>query len=123
MENQPLVQPDFISRLGTSNEDTIEYEYSIPLPLHLQTSQFDFAIKPRVSIHAAIADEGCQAARDDWEAMGGDLIAHGCMREESFLNFIAVVIPEAIPERIWAASYASDVGFIHDGPSASILYS
>jgi hypothetical protein len=98
----------------------MEYKYSIPLPLHLRTSQFDFAIKPRVSVHAGIADKGCWAARDDWEAMGGSPIAHGCMGEDPLLNFVAVVIPEAIPERIWAASYAADVAFIHDGQPASI---
>jgi hypothetical protein len=122
MDNQTSLQPDLVSRCSVSDEDAIGYKYSISLPLHLQTSDFDFAIKPRVVIKAAIADEGCCAARDDWAAMGGKPFAPGCMGEDPFLNFMALVAPEAIPERLWIASYASEVGFMHDGPPASILH-
>ncbi|KAJ6116003.1 hypothetical protein N7523_006420 [Penicillium sp. IBT 18751x] len=114
MDNRASAQPVFVGQAGTSTEAAMDYKYSMPLPSHLQTSQFDFAIKPRVSLDAAIADKGCQAARDDWGAMGGNPIANGCMGEEVFSNLVALIAPEAIPERLWNASYASEVGFIYD---------
>lgn len=70
----------------------------------------------RVHKHKHLADKGARRAQEDWKRLVGPINNFtGCLSPR--FNGIAVAIPECIPERLEAVTYANEFAFLHDGNS------
>jgi hypothetical protein len=98
--------------------DSTEYRHSKEFPDEVwENSKCPTQFRPRLSKYASIADEACWAVRDEMVAAGGrESITRGvgCVDSVSG-NAMAVWFPEALPERLYTASYMIEFAFMHDG--------
>jgi hypothetical protein len=81
------------------------YQYSTPIPDH-----------PSACINTAtsLADKACQQCISDLKAAGHSSIQPGPINSHSG-NGIALMMPEALPERIGAVAYFIEMHFAEDG--------
>jgi ophiobolin F synthase len=98
--------------------DSAEYQHSKEIPNEVwENSKCPTQFRPRISKYASIADEACWAVREEMAAAGGsESITRGvgCVDMVSG-NAMAVWFPEALPERLYIASYMIEFAFMHDG--------
>jgi ophiobolin F synthase len=98
--------------------DSTEYRHSKEIPSEVwDKSKCPTQFRPRLSKYASIADDACWAVRDEMVAAGGsELITQGvgCVDSVSG-NAMAIWFPEALPERLYIASYMIEFAFMHDG--------
>lgn len=97
---------------------SVQYHHSKEFPSEIwEASQCPTQFRPRISKYASIADEACWAVRDAMVAAGANesiTSGIGCVNQVSG-NAMAVWFPEALPERIYIASYMIEFAFMHDG--------
>jgi len=105
--------------------DSIEYRHSKEFPSEIwENSKCPTQFRPRLSKYASIADAACWDVRDEMVAAGGsESITRGvgCVDMVSG-NAMAVWFPEALPERLYIASYMIEFAFMHDGGCSIELY-
>jgi hypothetical protein len=92
----------------------MEFEHSVPVDSCSYESMglFD-PLSARISKHEHIANEVCLQTQEDWKRHIGPIPGFtGCIGKH---NFIAITLPECLPERLGALAYASEVGFLLDG--------
>jgi dolasta-1(15),8-diene / delta-araneosene synthase len=98
--------------------DSTEYRHSKEIPSEVwDKSKCPTQFRPRLSKYASIADDACWAVRDEMVAAGGsELITQGVVCVDSVSgNAMAIWFPEALPERLYIASYMIEFAFMHDG--------
>ena len=93
----------------------MEYQYSDVV----DPSTFDYhglcpPLQTRVSKFDHLSNEGTRTAQDDWRRLVGKRKDTPGSIGRPF-NFISLVIPECLPDRIYLATYANEFGFLHDG--------
>lgn len=77
----------------------------------------------RNSKHEDLANKACLQAQADWTKYVAPIPGFvGCTGK---YNFAAITMPEALPERLGALAYMSEVGLLYDGisthsPSSSV---
>jgi ophiobolin F synthase len=105
--------------------DSTEYRHSKEFPSEIwENSKCPTQFRPRLSKYASIADAACWDVRDEMVAAGGsESITRGvgCVDMVSG-NAMAVWFPEALPERLYIASYMIEFAFMHDGGCSIELY-
>ena len=74
----------------------------------------------RISNNPQLEVRGIQRAQDDWRTYFGPLEAFNGAIGDRF-NFMAVCLPECLPERLEILSYANEFGFLHDGKAICVL--
>jgi hypothetical protein len=106
--------------------DSAEYRHSKEFPPEIwENSKCPTQFRPRFSKYASIADEACWAVRDEMVAAGGsELVTRGvgCVNSVAG-NAMALWFPEALPERLYVASYMIEFAFMHDGERSIEFYS
>jgi hypothetical protein len=110
---------DFLGQLHTPKDLAMEYKYStIVDPLTYETEALCHGIPLRVHTYPGRADVGALRAQEDWKRFVGPLGHYnGSLGPE--YSFMAVSVPECLPERLEIVSYANEFAFLHGGEPPS----
>lgn len=94
----------------------MEYRYSeIVDPSTYDLEGLCDGIPLRVNRHADLEDIGAIRAQEDWSKHVNPVKSYRGGLGPRF-SFMAVSIPECLPERLEIISYANEFAFLHDGP-------
>jgi hypothetical protein len=93
----------------------MEYRYStIVDPATYETEGLCDGISLRVHGYADLEDVGTIRAQEDWRKHIGPLEYYRGGLGPKY-SFMAVSVPECLPERLEIISYANEFAFLHDG--------
>lgn len=100
----------------------MEFQYSrLVDPSYYQLDGFDGlcdGVFLREHIDSIIGDIGAVRAQEDWQKLVSPLDDFkGSLAPRS--NFVAMTIPECLPERLEVFSYAVEFAYLHDGMSCA----
>jgi len=98
----------------------MEYKYStIVDPSTYETEGLCEGIAVRVNVSPDLEEIGTFRAQEDWKRLVGsfDLYKGGLGPKFSFM---AVSVPECLPERLAIISYANEFAFLHDGEQCDL---
>ncbi|KAJ5041497.1 uncharacterized protein L3040_005082 [Drepanopeziza brunnea f. sp. 'multigermtubi'] len=97
--------------------ESMGYRHSTELPEDLWiAANCPTQFRPRISKHASIADDACRDIRADMVRAGASpavVQGPGCINPVAG-NAMALWFPEALPERLYIASFMIEFAFMHD---------
>lgn len=93
----------------------MDYLYSTVVdPSTYETDGLAEGIPLRVHAYQELSDKGALLAQEDWGEVVGPVNDYQGLLGPRF-NFMAVTVPECLPDRLEIISYASEFAFLHDG--------
>lgn len=75
----------------------------------------DPSLKVRRNNYPQYEVTGTLRAQEDWKRYVGSIKESYWGGLSPYGNFMAIAIPECIPERLEIVSYANEIAFLHDG--------
>ena len=93
----------------------MEYKYSsIVDPSTYETENLCDGMPLRVHMYPDLEDLGAFRAQEDWRRHVGPIDNYKGGLGPQY-SFMAVSVPECLPERLEIISYANEFAFLHDG--------
>ncbi|VUC25193.1 unnamed protein product [Clonostachys rosea] len=89
----------------------MEYKYSEIIEYDTQGLCLDIPV--RKHLNAGLEDRGSREARADWEKFVGPLSQNAGAYCEGH-SFVAISVPDCLPDRLEVISYANEFAFLHD---------
>ncbi|CAH0032928.1 unnamed protein product [Clonostachys rhizophaga] len=89
----------------------MEYKYSEIIESDTQGLCLDIPV--RKHLNASLEDRGSREARADWERFVGPLSQNAGAYCEGH-SFVAISVPDCLPDRLEVISYANEFAFLHD---------
>lgn len=100
----------------------MEYKYSTVLDKSIyETQGLCQGIDLRRHTASDLVDLGAFRAQEDWKRLVGPLLSPYKGSLGPKMSFMAVMVPECLPERLEVISYATEFGFLHDGMLPQVL--
>lgn len=101
---------------------TVEASYKFSKRVStLYKKRYISSFHPRKHTQASKADEGAWAFREDWVKCGGSIQNVGSVDMVSG-NLVALMVPEAKPDRLFIMAYFTEYGLLQDGTFPSSKY-
>lgn len=99
----------------------MEYLYSTVVdPSTYETDGLAEGIPLRIHAYPELEEKGTLRAQEDWREVVGPVNDYRGGLGPRY-SFMAVAVPECLPDRLEIISYANEFAFLHDGSPRSVI--